>query len=400
MNDKANTADDIRMKGSGYYSLATTGAKIVIDGTAPLILGALESMDIPDDGSVFAMADMGCADGGTSIDMIGKALSFVRGRAPSRPLTMTYTDLPRNDFSQVFQIVHGQTGIPAYAADIDNLFVFASGTSFHERIFPAGSLHFGFSATASHYISERPGPISNHVHMVGAEGAERAAYADQGRADWERILGNRAAELVSGGRLVMLNFCRDEEGRYLGGTEGVNMFHTFDRLWRELAEDGAITMAEYEATAFPQYYRDVEECSAPLVDPDNPVYQERERFLRRPISRAPDRGTRRDHRPVLRFLRDFRPRKPGRPRHGLRPHLHGHPQRIVDRTLNLPANGLLGVIRKLPSGNKRRHRNRNRLRYTINAPKPIAIIESVPGSETDVTKSNAWTESSVLACPS
>ncbi len=273
MNDRSKTAGDIRMKGSGYYSLATTGAKIVIDGAMPVIQGTLETMDIPDDGNVFAMADMGCADGGTSIDMIGKALRFVRNRAPSRPLTMTYTDLPRNDFSQVFQIVHGQTDIPAYAADIDNLFVFASGTSFHQRIFPVNSLNFGFSATASHYISERPGPITNHVHMVGAEGAELAAYAEQGRADWERILGNRAAELVSGGRLVLLNFCRDEDDRYLGGTEGVNMFHTFDRLWREMAEDGTITMAEYEATVFPQYYRDVAECSAPLVDPANAVYQ-------------------------------------------------------------------------------------------------------------------------------
>jgi hypothetical protein len=273
MTERAKTAGDIRMKGAGYYSLATTGAKIVIDRAAPLILGALEAMDIPDDGSVFAMADMGCADGGTSIDMVGKALRHVRGRAPSRPLTMTYTDLPRNDFSQVFQIVHGQTDIPAYAPDIDDLYVFASGTSFHQRIFPAESLDFGFSATASHYIGERPGPITNHVHMVGAEGAERAAYAEQGRADWERILGSRAAELVPGGRLVLVNFCRDGEGRYLGGTEGVNMFDTFDRLWRTLAEDGAITMAEYEATAFPQYYRDVAECSAPLVDPENPVHK-------------------------------------------------------------------------------------------------------------------------------
>jgi len=273
MNDKAATASDIRMKGSGYYSLATTGAKIVIDGAIPLIRGALEAMDIKDDGTVFAMADMGCADGGTSIDMVGQALQFVREKAPSRPLTMTYTDLPRNDFSQVFQNAHGLTDLPGYAPNIDNLYVYASGTSFHQRIFPYNSLHFGFSATASHYISERPGPITNHVHMVGAEGTELTAYTEQGRTDWERILNCRAAELLPGGRLVLLNFCRDEEGRYLGGTKGVNMFHTFDRLWRVMADDGAITMAEYEATVFPQYYRDIEECSAPLVDASNPVHK-------------------------------------------------------------------------------------------------------------------------------
>ncbi len=273
MNDKAETAADIRMKGSGYYSLATTGAKIVIDGAMPMIRNALEAMDIQDDGTVFAVADMGCADGGTSIDMIGQALRFVREQAPSRPLVMTYTDLPRNDFSQVFHNAHGLTDLPGYAPEIENLYVYASGTSFHQRMFPENSLHFGFSATASHYISELPGPITNHVHMVGAQGMELAAYAEQGRADWERILSSRAAELVPGGRLVLLNFCRDEEGRYLGGTEGVNMFNTFNRLWREMAEDGSITMKEYEVTVFPQYYRDIEECSAPLIDPKNPVHK-------------------------------------------------------------------------------------------------------------------------------
>ncbi len=268
-----NTARDIRMKGSGYYSLATTGAKDVIDGALPLVIGALDAMDIPDNGALFTMADMGCADGGTSIDTIGAALRHVRDRAPSRPLSMVYTDLPRNDFSQIFQIVHGLTDIPAYAPDIDNLFVYTSGTSFHQRLFPAGALNFGFSATSSHYLSERPGPITDHVHMVGAGGAERAAFAEQGRADWSRILTNRAADMASSGRLVLINFCRDEEGRYLGGTQGVNMFDTFDRLWRTLADDGVITHDEYAATAFPQYYRDVEECSAPLTDPDHPAHR-------------------------------------------------------------------------------------------------------------------------------
>ena len=269
----ANTADDIRMKGSGYYSLATTGAKDVIDGALPLVIGALKAMEILDNGAVFTMADMGCADGGASIDTIGAALRHVRGRAPSRPLSMVYTDLPRNDFSQIFQIVHGLTDIPAYAPDIDNLYVYTSGTSFHQRLFPKGALNFGFSATASHYLSARPGPLTDHVHMVGASGAERAAYAEQGRADWSRILLNRAADLAPGGRLVLINFCRDEQGRYLGGTTGVNMFDTFDALWRALADQGVITGDEYAATVFPQYYRDVEECSAPLVDADHPVYR-------------------------------------------------------------------------------------------------------------------------------
>jgi hypothetical protein len=154
-----------------------------------------------------------------------------------------------------------------------DLYVFASATSFHKAIFAPGTLHFGFSATASHYISEKLGVISNHVHMVGAQGAERAAYEAQGRKDWEVMLTNRARELVPGGRLALFNFGIDEEGRYLGNTGGINMFDTFNEIWAELADEAVITPDEYVNTNFPQCYRTVEQFTAPLKDPGNSVYR-------------------------------------------------------------------------------------------------------------------------------
>ena len=218
------------MKGAGYYSKATTGAKHVIDGATDLILDAVGRMNLADDGSAFRAVDMGAADGGTSIDMWRKVLRDVRRRVPSRPIEMVYSDLPRNDFSQLFRSIHGQTDIESYYTKIDDLYVFASATSFHQAIFPASSLNLGFSATASHYISKNPCNISDHVHMVGASGRERAAYSEQGRLDWERMLLARTRELVPGGRLCLFNFGIDEAGRYLGQTGGVSMFDTFSRL--------------------------------------------------------------------------------------------------------------------------------------------------------------------------
>ena len=164
------TDDFMAMKGAGYYSKATIGAKVVMDNAAGLILDAIARQPFADDGSPFSMTDMGAADGGTSIDMVGRVLAEIRGRCPSRPISITYTDLPRNDFSQLFQIVHGMTEIGSYAGSIEDLYVFASATSFHRRIVPAGSLHIGHSATASHYITDVPCPIEDHVHMVGASG--------------------------------------------------------------------------------------------------------------------------------------------------------------------------------------------------------------------------------------
>ena len=54
------TARHIAMKGEGYYSRATTGAKDAIDDGTPMILDAVAAMAIPDDGSPFTMADIGC----------------------------------------------------------------------------------------------------------------------------------------------------------------------------------------------------------------------------------------------------------------------------------------------------------------------------------------------------
>ena len=269
----ANTARDIAMKGGGYYSRATVGAKHVIDGATPLVLDSLEDMSPPDDGSIFTMCDMGCADAGTSMAMVGTVLKEVRRRAPSRPIQMVYTDLPRNDFSQLFRNVLGLGESASYFDEIDDLHVFASGTSFHRRILPPGALHLGFSATASHYLSAKPARIEDHVHMVGATGAERAAFTEQGRRDWESMLLHRACELAPGGRLALFNFGIDEEGRHLGNTGGIDMFDTFNELWAELRDEGSITPDEYVDTNFPQHYRTVEEFTRPFRDPGDPVHR-------------------------------------------------------------------------------------------------------------------------------
>jgi hypothetical protein len=261
------------MKGAGYYSKATTGAKHAIDGATSLVLDAVGRMGLVDEGTPFRATDMGAADGGTSVDMWRQVLKEVRRLVPSRPIEMVYTDLPRNDFSQVFRMIHGQTDIASYYPEIDDLYVFASGTSFHQAILPSGSLHLGFSATASHYISKNPCNIANHVHMVGATGRERQAYVEQGRIDWERMLLARTRELVPGGRLCLFNFGIDEANRYLGHTGGVSMFDTFSRLWAELADEGVIAADEFTNTNFPQAYRTVEQFVAPLTDTSNPVYR-------------------------------------------------------------------------------------------------------------------------------
>jgi SAM-dependent methyltransferase len=188
---------------------------------------------------------------------------------------VTYTDLPSNDFSALFKnlLGFGSSGANTFLTDIENVFVNACGIGFHEQLLPNETLDIGFSATAMHYISEKPCTINDHVHMVGASGDSLAAFAQQAKRNWEDLLLARSRELRPGGRLVILNFGIDEQGRYLGNTGGINMFDTFAELWSNMRKEDIITSDEFKNTGFPQYYRTVEEFCAPLKDQSSAVYQ-------------------------------------------------------------------------------------------------------------------------------
>ena len=275
-----------------------------------MVQAALAAQDLAGQSGAITFTDMGCADGGTSLDMWGAVLRDLRATFPDKALQLTYTDLPKNDFSQLFQIVHGQTDLPAYAPGIDNLYLMASATSFHHPIVPSGTLNLGFSATASHYISETPAQIPDHVHMVGATGDIRAAFEAQGAKDWEAFLLARAQELAPGGRLVLYNFGIDEQGRYLGHTGGQSMFDTFALLWRALVEDGTITEAEFRATNFPQHYRTVDEFAAPFRDESSAVFKAGLRLedIGTLHTRCPfEHSFSEDHGDPVRFAREYIP---------------------------------------------------------------------------------------------
>ncbi|MEL6372487.1 MAG: SAM-dependent methyltransferase [Pseudomonadota bacterium] len=269
----SKTTTTVAMKGGGYYSQRTLGAKHVIDKATPMLLDAIAALPEPPAGQPLHIADFGAADGGTSLEALYRVVEAARARMPDRQILITYTDLPSNDFSQLFRTALGLDGDPALSAikSFDGVFVHACGIGFHQQLVPDASLDLGFSATAMHYVSDKPCEIEDHVHMVGASGDTLAAYAEQAAADWERILLARAAELRPGGRLVFMNFGKDEAGRHLGHTGGVNMFDTFNKHWAAMRDEGLITADEYRDASFPQFYRTVDEFCAPFNDAQSAV---------------------------------------------------------------------------------------------------------------------------------
>jgi len=273
MNAGGTGDANIAMRGAGYYSANTAGAKTVIDKVGDLVVEAVMRMPVEEPGRPFLIADFGAADGGTSIDMMRRLVAAVRAREPAREIAIVYTDLPHNDFSILFRLTQGLIGAEAQAplASVPNLFIFGSGTSFYRQVVGSGALSFGFSATAMHWLSARPCMIADHVQAVGAEPAERERFRKQALQDWETILLARARELRPGGRLALANFCIDEAGQYLGHTTGADMFDSFARHWRDLHAAGRIGEAECTNATFQQFYKTPEEFAAPFRDPASPV---------------------------------------------------------------------------------------------------------------------------------
>lgn len=266
-------SEGITMSGGGLYSLATVGARHVIDAATPMVVDAINSLPQEAIANGFTLSDMGTADAGTSLSMVENSIEAVNARAPGAPVSIVYSDQPRNDFNALIANVYGLGPFETYLDKHDNVFPLVSGTTFYKQILPAGTLDIGFSATAMHWMSSKVCNITNHVQAVGAEGEELEAFRAQAHRDWRQILLHRATELKPGGKLILINFGCDEQGRYLGNTGGVNMFDTFNKIWLDFLEQGRIDRDEYENMTLPQYYNTVEEFSAPLTDRDDAVYQ-------------------------------------------------------------------------------------------------------------------------------
>ena len=265
-----NTQSNLAMKGAGYYSAKTAGAKTAIDKTLKVIENALKTIPSTE---ILKFVDFGSADGGTSQEMWFNVIKLIREKGDNRQIEILYTDLASNDFSTLFKTMQGMHGNSQFAFQhiFSNVYVHGCGTGFHQQLMANNSLTLGFSATAMHYVSERPCLIENHVHMTGANEQEKQLFKDQANHDWETILLNRSKEMINGGRFICINFGIDEKGRCLGNTGGHVMFNNFAKNWKQLENQGLITNQEFINATFTQHYRTLEEFKKPFENKDSVI---------------------------------------------------------------------------------------------------------------------------------
>lgn len=264
--------------GSGTYTAATKGCFDVIKRCEPLVREALDlvlavrATNGTANVTPFAIADLGTADGGTSLPLLRAVVKAVRAAEPAAPILVHYEDQSQNDWQSLFKLVGGTmpSGPATYMdGSVDNVYVLASGASFYQQCFAPTSIDLAFCATAMHWLTSTPCVIPDALHSACSTHAPTlAAFAAQASSDWERILMQRAKELKPSGQMVIANFAIDSNGQFLGksGRVSESMHHTFAELWQGLAGDEI-----FAATNFPNQYRSLEACSAPFADPGSRV---------------------------------------------------------------------------------------------------------------------------------
>ena len=93
--------------GSGYYSDNAPQCNIAIMESAPFALAAIRSASV-EPGSVFTIADYGCADGGTSMPLWYACVKELRNlHGDDLPIHVIYEDQPINDFKSLFLRLQG-----------------------------------------------------------------------------------------------------------------------------------------------------------------------------------------------------------------------------------------------------------------------------------------------------
>jgi hypothetical protein len=137
------------MLGHGFYNKHSHEQGKANAYALPLIPEAIAKIDLDQTGDEFRIADYGSAQGQNSLLPMKTAIAEIRklarksGRG-SRPISVTHTDLPTNDWTTLFQTVLSSPD--SYLVAQNDVFCFASGTSVYDQVFPANHIAFGYSA--------------------------------------------------------------------------------------------------------------------------------------------------------------------------------------------------------------------------------------------------------------
>jgi len=255
------------MKGDGHYNENSLVQKSFLDEVLVSFRECVELIDFAAINSMnttnapFCIADYGCAQGKNSIQPIEVIIREMRKRIKlEKPVQVFHVDLPSNDFFSLFTCVQGDNGYinRINGNDPKNIFSFAAGISFLEKVFPDNSIHFGFCSSATHWISRDLPGCKYHFIFNSQDIPQDENILQQiriiGAEDWKRFLEARASELDLGG--VFLHVAIVSIGEITGMDE---MAKVIERALTDQLMEGVISEEEYRNFHSTVYFRSREE---------------------------------------------------------------------------------------------------------------------------------------------
>ncbi len=256
------------MLGHGFYNRHSHEQAKANTYGLPLIVEAINRIDLGQIGGEFRIADYGSAQGQNSLLPMKTAVAQIKTLVAKSdratiPISVTHTDLPTNDWSTLFQTVLFSPD--SYLAGERDVFCFASGTSIYQQIFPPKHIAFGYSAITEHWLSRRPCNIPDEIWSARATGEVRSTWAAQAKADWHAFLQYRALEMQPSAQLLIIGSGADAQGN--SGAEGLT--DLANHILQQLVKDGTLYPKEYEEMAIPTYYRTAQEWKEPFMSDSN-----------------------------------------------------------------------------------------------------------------------------------
>jgi hypothetical protein len=258
----------IGMKGGGYYDAHSKEQRAALDEFLPWIEEAIADLPIPSDHRTsFGMLDIGSSEGGNAIYAMNRLIRRLRCIS-ELPIWVFFDDLATNDFNHLFSNLF-PSGTAALVGA--NIFPCVIGASAFGLIVPPRLIHvattfnaIGFletrpDARLPHYILPMgPGPLASREGVSVTE-SERAPFERQAAKDLRVFYSARAEELVSGGKLLVQVFGRDQ--RF---STSYGIYDVLSDAVLDLVEDGVLPRELYEELIFPIYFRTVEELLEPI----------------------------------------------------------------------------------------------------------------------------------------
>jgi S-adenosylmethionine-dependent carboxyl methyltransferase len=191
------------MEGKGFYNkhaaIPAAGGALAL----PLLEQAAKRIQLDAGTRPIVLADYGSSEGENSLAPMRTAIAVLRTRVDQeRPIFVYHTDLPDNDFSSLFRVLHSHPD--SYLRNQQNVFPSVVGRSFYQPILPPNYVDIAWSSYAAIWLSRNPCRILDHFFALRSSGDVRAEFARQAATDWEAFLSFRAAELRPSGRLVVV----------------------------------------------------------------------------------------------------------------------------------------------------------------------------------------------------